>query len=115
MQVDSSSAPVEPAPSPFAAQLYVQVPVVKNGTETGSTTTAVATLWLRRVGGGQAGPYALPHQAEDAIRGFLWLVSCAETCLHYQQPTVQLWIYGSMHGTPTIRHYPTLCRLAGPQ
>ncbi len=28
---------------------------------------------MRRVGGGQQEPYALPHQAQDAIRGFFWV------------------------------------------
>lgn len=60
---------------PSALQIYVRIPLpASNGSlQRNLTATAVGTLWLRRLGGGQAGRYALPHQLPDSIRGFLWL------------------------------------------
>ncbi len=53
--------------------MYVKVPVYVNKVPQNRTATAVATVWLRRLGGGQAGRYALPHQKPDSIRGVMWL------------------------------------------
>lgn len=57
------------------------------------------TLWLRRVGGHQAGPHALPYQHQDAIRGFLWLwhsnpddsVTFIKPCLYVHLPVSYDW------------------------
>lgn len=52
-------------------QLYVQYWYRSGGQNL--TATGLATVFMRRVGGGQQEPYALPHQAQDAIRGFFWV------------------------------------------
>lgn len=54
-------------------QIYVKIPLYKKKVPQNRTVTAVATLWLRRMGGGQAGQYGMPHQHHDSIRGALWL------------------------------------------
>lgn len=53
--------------------MYVKVPVYINKVPQNRTATAVATVWLRRLGAGQAGRHALPHQKPDSIRGIMWL------------------------------------------
>ncbi len=71
LQGGSSMPPNErPALHP---QIYVKVPLYKDQVPQNRTVTAVATLWLRRMGSGQAGQYGMPHQRNDSIRGGLWL------------------------------------------
>ncbi len=72
--LDVADPAIQLAP-PFALQIYVRIPLKDSNDSLhhNQTATAVGTLWLRRLGGGQAGRYALPHQLPDSIRGFLWL------------------------------------------